>query len=132
MNKIFGYLLTLVVFLVLDFAWIGAIAKKFYREHLGFIMKKNPNWTAAIIFYLLYVFGVIFFAINPALKDVSWSKALLYGAVFGLVAYSTYDLTNMATLKDWPVKLTVIDIIWGSALTAMTATAGYFISGMLG
>jgi len=125
LKNILSYLIVLGVFLVLDIAWIGFIAKNFYNKMIGFWMKKTPNWAAAVCFYLLYVFGLIFFVINPALSKGSWSYAMLVGGLFGLIAYSTYDLTNLATVKDWPLKITIVDLIWGSVLSAITSLIGY-------
>ncbi len=127
MNKVFEFLIILAVFLILDFTWIGFVAKKFYSRHLDFLMRKKPNWAAAIIFYLIFIFGISIFVLNPALLKGSWEYALLYGAVFGLVSYSTYDLTNMATIKNWPLKLTIVDLVWGTVLTAATSGISYFL-----
>ncbi len=124
-KNILGYLILLAVFLVLDIAWIGFIAKKFYNRMLGYLMKKNPNLPAAVVFYLLYIFGLMFFVVNPALAAGKALYALMAGALFGLISYATYDLTNLATVKEWPLKLSVIDLIWGSVLSAVTSFAGY-------
>lgn len=127
LTNILSYIIVLAVFLILDVAWIGFIAKKFYNKMLGFLMKKIPNLIAAVFFYLLYILGLLFFVINPALSKDSQLYALLAGGLFGLISYSTYDLTNLATIKDWPLKLTVIDLIWGSVLSAVTSFAGYHL-----
>lgn len=127
-DKIILFLTTMAVFLVIDLIWLGFIGKKFYRKYLGFLMREKPNWTAAIIFYVVYILGMLVFVISPALEKASWSYALLYGGFFGLVAYVTYDLTNMATLKDWPLKSTIVDIIWGTLLTSSVCTISYFIN----
>lgn len=124
-KNILGYLILLAVFLVLDIAWIGFIAKNFYSRMLGYLMKKKPNLPAAVVFYLLYIFGLMFFVVNPALTAGKSLYALLAGALFGLISYATYDLTNLATFKEWPLKLSVIDLIWGSFLSGMTSFAGY-------
>jgi uncharacterized membrane protein len=129
--KILNYIITLVIFLILDFAWIGFIAKKIYAKHLGYIMRKKPNWWAAILFYLLYIFGITVFVLSPALNQSSPMFALLYGGLFGLVAYSTYDLTNLATTKDWPDGLTFVDMVWGCVLSAMTCYLSYLIIGVI-
>lgn len=110
------FLVAFLVFIIIDLVWLGLIAKNFYRKHLGFLMSENVNWTAAIIFYLVFVAGIVLFVVSPALKAESFSHALLYGALFGFVTYSTYDLTNLATLAKWPLKITIIDLIWGTFL----------------
>ena len=126
------YFITLPVFFVLDMVWLGLAAKNFYREQLGFLMKTNINWLAAIIFYLLFIAGLVFFVISPAVEKKSWLNALFMGALFGLLTYSTYDLTNLATLKDWPLLLTVVDIIWGMVLSTSVSLISYFIAIKLG
>ncbi len=125
---IISYLLTTVVFFTIDLVWLGLIAKNLYAKYLGHYMSDEVNWTAAIIFYLLYIAGILAFTILPAVEKQSLTHAIVYGAFFGLVAYATYDLTNLATLKDWPVAIVIIDLIWGTILTALVATAGFFIT----
>ncbi|RPA67886.1 DUF2177 family protein [Cyclobacteriaceae bacterium YHN15] len=121
------YIIALFIFFVLDMAWLGLIAKNFYQNQLGFLMKENVNWTAAIIFYLLFLVGVVLFVIEPAVYKKEWKFALVYGALFGLITYATYDLTNLATLKDWPVKMVVVDMIWGTFLASSVSVFTYFI-----
>lgn len=121
------YIVALIVFFVIDLVWLGAVAKKLYRNELGFIMRDKPNWTAAIIFYLIFITGMVFFVIDPAVEKGSWTYALFAGLFFGFITYSTYDLTNLATLKDWSLKITVIDLIWGSSLGGIVSTITYFI-----
>jgi uncharacterized membrane protein len=121
------YATSFITFFVIDLFWLGVVASKLYKKHLGFIMSASPNWAAAIAFYLLYIAGLVFFVINPALEKKSASYALLAGMFFGLVSYATYDLTNYATLKDWPVLITVIDLIWGSTLGAVVSYVAYQI-----
>lgn len=120
------YLVTLGAFFVIDMIWLGLVARNFYREHLGFLMKTNINWPAAIIFYLIFVAGLVYFVINPSLSQSSWTTALLSGAFFGLITYATYDLTNLATLKDWPLKVTLVDLAWGAVLSGSLSTIGFF------
>ena len=127
MNIIRNYLITLIVFFAIDILWLGFIAKKLYRDNLGYIMADKTNWPAAIIFYLVYIGGLIFFAINPALAKDNIVYALGIGALFGFMTYATYDMTNLATLKDWPLKITIIDIIWGTTLNGLTAIASFYI-----
>jgi uncharacterized membrane protein len=112
---------------VLDFIWLGFVAKKLYYSEMGGILLEKPNMPAALLFYVIYVVGVVIFVLTPALEKGSWQHALGYGALFGLVAYATYDLTNLATLKGFSPKIVAIDLIWGSALTAVVATGAYFI-----
>jgi uncharacterized membrane protein len=126
------YLGTLAAFFVIDMLWLGLVARGFYRKHLGFLLSPSPNWAAAIIFYLLFVFGLVVFAVLPGLQAASLGKALLLGALFGLVTYATYDLTNLATVKDWPLVVTVVDMIWGTLLATLVTLAGFTIGGWLG
>lgn len=121
------YLVSLLVFLGIDAIWLGFIAKNFYAQKLGYLMAKNPNFVAAGIFYLLFVFSLMIFVLIPALKNNSLSQAIIYGALFGLVTYATYDLTNLATIRDWPLVVTVIDIIWGTVLSASVSAVSYLI-----
>jgi uncharacterized membrane protein len=121
------YIIGLIVFFVIDIIWLVAVAKELYQSELGFIMRPQPNWIAAIIFYLIFIIGLVFFVINPAVEKNSWTYALFVGMLFGFITYSTYDLTNLATLKDWPLKITIIDLIWGSSLGGMVSTITFFI-----
>lgn len=122
------YLVTVPVFLGIDFVWLTTMSKLFYQKKLGFLMAKNPNYLAAFIFYLLFAAGIVFFVISPALDKKSWIYALTAGAFFGLVCYATYDLTNLATVRDWPLSVTIVDLIWGAFVSAATSVAVYFIS----
>jgi len=122
------YLIALPVFFIIDMIWLVLIAKKFYSEQIGFLMRPDINWVAAIIFYLLFIAGLVTFVISPAFEKHSWIHAALFGAFFGLVTYATYDLTNLATLKDWPVLVTVVDLIWGAFLAASISMVTYFIA----
>jgi uncharacterized membrane protein len=110
------YFITLAVFFLVDMTWLGLVAKTFYRKHLGFLMGPKVVWPAAILFYLLFIAGLLVFAVRPALAAGAPLKALLLGAFLGLVAYATYDLTNLATLKDWPLVVTIVDLVWGTVL----------------
>lgn len=121
------YLVTFGVFFLVDIVWLGLVAKNMYREHLGMLMKANVNWPAAIIFYLLFIAGLIFFVIDPALAKDSLQYALLAGGFFGLITYATYDLTNLATLNNWPIFITVVDLIWGTVLSASTASISFLL-----
>jgi uncharacterized membrane protein len=119
------YLVVLVAFFAIDMLWLGLVARSFYRKHLGFIMAPRPNWVAAIVFYLLFVFGVVFFVVAPGLESGSLGTTLLRAALFGLITYATYDLTNLATLKDWPVIVTLVDIVWGVVLCVSISLVGF-------
>ncbi|MCB0493511.1 MAG: DUF2177 family protein [Cyclobacteriaceae bacterium] len=125
---IISYLLTTVVFFAIDLLWLGVIAKGWYSKYLGNLLSDQVNWTAAIIFYLLFIVGIFIFAILPAVDKASLSKAIVMGALFGFFTYATYDLTNLATLKGWPLKIVLIDITWGVVLTATVSAAGYTIT----
>lgn len=120
------YLVVLGAFLVIDMIWLGLVARTFYRNQLGYIMSPNVNWPAAIIFYLLFIVGLIFFVVYPSIGRDSWVYALFSGAFFGLICYATYDLTNLATLKGWPLKVTLVDLAWGSFLSAVLSLIGFF------
>lgn len=123
------YLLTVPIFFLIDMVWLGLVASKFYQTHLGFLL--GPvNWTAAIIFYLIYIVGIVVFAIVPGIQAESVLKALVLGALFGFIAYATYDLTNLATLKDWPLIVTIVDLAWGAVLTGAVAAGGYYAAKM--
>jgi len=122
------FLIALPVFFIIDMVWLVLIAKKFYSEQIGFLMRPDINWFAAVTFYLLFVAGLVIFVISPALEKHSWVHALLFGALFGLITYATYDLTNLATLKDWPVLVTVVDLIWGTVLASSISVITYFIA----
>ena len=122
-----AYLLTAIVFFAIDLTWLGWVAKDLYRKHLGGFLSDQLNWTAAFIFYALFIVGIFIFAILPASEKNSLQHAVIYGALFGFFTYATYDLTNLATLKNWPLPIVFIDIIWGSILTGTVAAAGYWI-----
>jgi len=124
---IFSYLLTFIVFLMIDMLWLGVIAKSIYQKYLGGFLTDNVNWTAAIIFYFIYVLGISIFAIYPSVSKGSVYHAILMGALFGFFTYATYDLTNLATLKGWPLPIVFIDIIWGSVLSAVVSFSGFYI-----
>lgn len=126
-QMILSYLLTLVVFLLVDLLWLGVIAKNLYAKYLGGFLSDKVNWTAAFIFYLIYVVGISIFAIYPSVNKDSVYSAVLLGALFGFFTYATYDLTNLATLKGWPMTIVIIDIIWGSVLSAVVSFSGFFI-----
>lgn len=122
------YAIAFPVFIALDMIWLGLVAKNFYQDQIGFLMKSEINWAAALVFYLLFVLGLVLFVIAPAIEKNSWVHALLFGALFGLVTYATYDLSNLATLKDWPLWVTVVDLAWGATLAASVSTASFYIA----
>jgi uncharacterized membrane protein len=122
------FLIALPIFFAIDMAWLIIAAKKFYQQQIGFLMKPDINWFAAIIFYLLFIAGLVMFVISPAVEKHSWGHAILFGALFGLITYATYDLTNLATMKDWPLLVTVVDLIWGTVLAASISVITYFIA----
>lgn len=126
------YFIALPVFLAIDMIWLGLIAKNFYAKQIGFLMKSNINWLAAIIFYLLFIVGLVLFVIMPAMQKNSWLQVLLLGALFGLITYATYDLTNLATIKDWPVLVTIIDLIWGMTVAGAVSVISFFIADKIG
>ncbi len=121
------YFATLAVFFAVDMLWLGVISRAFYKKHLGFIMAPEVNWYAALIFYFLFIAGVLVFVVLPGLKENDLTMTLVKAAFFGLITYATYDLTNLATVKDWPLIITVVDLIWGMVLTTIVSLGGFFI-----
>ncbi len=115
------YFLVFIVFFVIDLVWLAVIAPKFYKSQIGHLMADNVNWIAALLFYFLYIFALLVFVINPAVEVGSITHALMYGALLGFTMYATYDLTNLATLKAWPVLVTVTDLVWGAFVTSVTS-----------
>ncbi len=127
-NVIISYILTFAVFLLVDMLWLGVIARNIYRKYLGSFLTGEVNWTAAFIFYLLFIIGISIFVIYPAVTKNSFLHALVFGALFGVVTYATYDLTNLATLGGWPIKIVVIDILWGAVISGVVSLAGFYIT----
>jgi uncharacterized membrane protein len=127
--KLYG--IAFVFFLVIDLIWLSLIAKNLYQRQIGHLMSDSVNWAAAIIFYLLFIVGLVYFAILPAVNDGEWLRALALGAFFGFITYATYDLTNLATLKDWPIQITLIDLAWGTFLGASISTLTYLTNNLL-
>ena len=121
-----AYAVTLIVFFGLDLLWLGLVARGFYVSQLGSLMRENVNYAAAGGFYLAYVAGVVFFAVAPALSEGSWQRSAVNGALLGLLAYGTYDMTNLATLKNWPIPMSIVDMVWGGVLTGLSAVLGYW------
>jgi len=122
------YFITLIAFLAIDMVWLGLVARTFYRNYLGFLMTPTTNWIAAVLFYLLFILGILVFVVVPGLQDNSFKATILRAVLFGLVTYATYDLTNLATVKNWPVLITVIDMAWGTILSVVVS----FICFMVG
>lgn len=116
------------VFFALDFLWLSFIAIGFYRAEIGQLLLEKPNFLAAGAFYLFYVMGVVGFAVLPAVTAQSWLWALIAGVALGLIAYGTYDMTNLATLKDWSWKVSAVDLVWGGTVTGLAALGGYWVA----
>lgn len=123
-----AYFITTIVFLGLDAVWLTLTADRLYKAHLADLLAPQVSLVPAALFYAIYVFGILVFAIMPAFKSGQWTTAALCGAMLGFVAYATYDLTNQATLKGWPTVVTLADLCWGTALTAVAASCGYLAS----
>lgn len=126
------YLAALGAFFFIDMLWLGLVARSFTQHQLGFLMAPRVNWLVAIIFYLLFVAGLVFFVIIPGLKENSLKATLLRGALFGLVTYATYDLTNLATIKDWPVLFSLVDMLWGTVLSVSVSCVGFLAGKRMG
>ena len=126
------YLATFIAFLAIDMVWLGLVARTFYRKHLGFLLAPTTNWIAALIFYLLFILGILVFVVVPGLQDHSLRTTLLRAALFGLVTYATYDLTNLATVKNWPLLITVVDLAWGTVLSMAVSYVGFMVGKFLG
>ena len=125
------YAVAFITFLVVDLIWLGVIARSFYRANLGHLMREDVNWAAAIAFYVIFVSGIVVLVAWPAIERQSLSHAALLGALFGLVTYAAYDLTNLATLDEFPLKVAVVDLIWGAVLCATISTVTYLASSRL-
>jgi uncharacterized membrane protein len=126
-NTFFLYLLTLAIFFLIDMVWLGLVAKNFYRRQLGEMLSPKVNWSAAVLFYLLFIAGLLVFVVLPALARGGPLQALWQGAFFGLIAYATYDLSNLATLKNWPLAVTAVDLAWGAILGGAVSFCGTLI-----
>ena len=121
------YFVTMFIFLGIDSTWLGLVAPNFYRAQIGHLMAETPNLPAAGIFYLLFIALLVYFVVEPSVRIGTIQDAALRGALFGLATYGTYDLTNLATLRDWPLLLTVVDLAWGITLTAATAAVSVWV-----
>jgi len=130
-RSLVAFIATAVAFFSLDFLWLSVATPRLYRPMLGDLLATEPKLLVAALFYLVYVAGVVVFAVAPALAGGSWATALQLGALLGLIAYGTYDFTNLATLNQWPVLVSVIDLAWGVSATAIAATIGFLIASKL-
>ncbi len=124
---IIRYIVAGALFAIIDGIWLSFVANKLYRSQLGSLLLDRPNIPAAAVFYLVFLVGLVVFVINPAMQSNDWKVALGLGALFGFVTYATYDLTNLATLKGYPLTITIVDLIWGTVLTASVSVAAFFI-----
>ncbi len=121
------FIISFVIFFAIDLIWLGVIAKNLYQKYIGKLLKKDVNWVAAIVFYLLFIAGLVLFVLIPGVDKNSLSHVMIFGALFGFITYATYDLTNLATLKDWPKEITLIDLAWGTFLGFSTSTISYLL-----
>lgn len=127
MEVIRNYFITFGVYLIIEMLWLGILAKNLYEKYIGHLMAAKPNIIVSLIYFVIVIAGLIFFAINPALEKSSINYAFFAGAVFGLMSYATYSMTNLATLKDWPALITVVDVMWGTILNSLTAGFSFYI-----
>jgi uncharacterized membrane protein len=124
--KLYG--VALITFFAMDLLWLGVVARGFYQTHMGHLMKPSVNWTAAVTFYLLFLVGLVVLVVLPAVERESLAQAVLLGALFGLVTYAAYDLTNLATLEGFPLKVALVDLVWGAVLCATVSATTYLAS----
>lgn len=122
-----SYLVALVVLAILDALWLGVVSREFYKARLGHMLLDKPIWSAAILFYLVHAAGIAVFAVPLALNAGTWPHALLYGGLFGLCVYAAYDFTNLATLRGWPIAVTVVDLAWGIVVTAAVTLVAFLV-----
>jgi uncharacterized membrane protein len=127
-TNVIAYVATFLVFMAIDFIWLTAMANRLYKPYLGDIMADDFRPLPAVLFYLLFVLGLVFFAVRPAIASGDWKTALLQGAAFGFFCYATYDLTNQATLRTWSSVITIADMIWGTVLSGVAAAIGFRIT----
>ena len=126
LKYVLAYGATALAFCALDFAWLTVVAPKFYQAQIGALLLDKPNLLPALAFYILYVAGLVIFCVGPGLDTGQWQRSLVLGALLGLVAYATYDLSNLATLKGWTTSLSLVDMAWGTLASAIASTSGYF------
>jgi uncharacterized membrane protein len=127
LKNFYLYLFTMPVFLIFDLFWLGFVARDFYRKQLGFLMRPETNWTAAILFYLIFVAGLLTFGIVPAIEKGSLAYAIVYGGLFGFFCYATFDLTSLAVIRDFPLRMALADMLWGIVLSSLVSAASFFI-----
>ena len=128
---VIAYVITIVIFFAIDFVWLGTVARTFYRNEIGPLLLDKFNIPVAVCFYLMYVVGIVFYAVSPGLKSDSLRIALLNGALFGFFTYATYDFTNLATLKGYTMKVAIVDTIWGTFLVGLTSVVATWITRQL-
>ena len=121
------FAVTFVVFMGIDLVWLGFVAKNIYSKYLGYLMAPNVNWLAALVFYVIFIIGVLYFVIAPSLVDRDFTQLVIRAMLFGFITYATYDLTNLATVRDWPITITIIDLIWGTTLSTSVSVISYLI-----
>jgi uncharacterized membrane protein len=126
-TALIAYLSAALVFFGLDFVWLSRVAIGFYRSQIGEALRDRPNMAAAALFYLFYIAGIVYFAVMPGVQKDSIAVACFNGALLGLIAYGTYDMTNLATLKNWSLSVSIVDMLWGTVLTALSASAAYWV-----
>lgn len=126
-NYIKIYIMTFIIFIGVDLIWLGLLAKDFYRDQLADFLRAKYNMKAAILFYVVYIAGIIFFVLDRAIDLGSWQYALFGGMFYGLITYATYGLTNYSTIKNWPLKLSIVDIAWGTILGGLTSYISYLV-----
>jgi uncharacterized membrane protein len=126
------YFATLIAFLAIDIVWLSLIARTIYQKFIGFLLTPTINWIAAVLFYLLFILGILVFVVMPGLENNSLKATLLRAALFGLITYATYDLTNLATVKNWPVLISVMDMAWGTVLSVVVSYVGFMVGKWLG
>ena len=127
-QQIITYFISLVSFLAIDLTWLGLIANKFYKDNLNGLLSKKPIWSIAILFYGVFIFGLMYFVIVPSLSSGSYKTLLTRAAIFGFVTYATYDLTNLSTLKNWPKNLTAVDLVWGVVLSSLVSLVAFTVA----
>lgn len=121
------FAVTFVVFMGIDLVWLGFVAKNIYSKYLGYLMAPNVNWLAAMVFYVIFIIGILYFVIAPSLVDRDFTQLVIRAMLFGFITYATYDLTNLATVRDWPITITIIDLIWGTTLSTSVSVISYLI-----
>ena len=121
------FAVTFVVFMGIDLIWLGFVAKNIYSKYLGFLMAPQVNWMAAMVFYVIFIIGVLYFVIAPSLVDRDFTQLVIRAMLFGFITYATYDLTNLATVRNWPITITIIDLIWGTTLSTSVSVISYLI-----